>query len=78
MVGVVGLAAGLLVGALLPTTRRENQVFGRYADEVREQGMRYARELAEQGKSLVEENLQAVSPGAGRGDRDTGDESRAS
>ncbi len=77
MVGVVGLAAGLLVGALLPTTRRENQVFGRYADEVREQGMRYARELAEQGKSLVEENLQAVSQGA-RGDRDTGDESRAS
>ena len=78
MVGVVGLAAGLLVGALLPTTRRENQVFGRYADEVREQGMRYARELAEQGKSLVEENLQAVSQGTGRGDRDTGDESRAS
>jgi ElaB/YqjD/DUF883 family membrane-anchored ribosome-binding protein len=76
MVGVVGLAAGLLIGALLPTTRRENQVFGRYADEVREQGMRYARELAEQGKSMVEENLQAVSQ-ATRGDRDTGDESRA-
>jgi ElaB/YqjD/DUF883 family membrane-anchored ribosome-binding protein len=76
MVGVVGLAAGLLIGALLPTTRRENQVFGRYADEVREQGMRYARELAEQGKSMVEENLEAVSKGA-RGDRDTGDESRA-
>ena len=76
MVGVVGLAAGLLIGALLPTTRRENQVFGRYADEVREQGMRYARELAEQGKSMVEENLDAVAKGA-RGDRDTGDESRA-
>ena len=76
MVGVVGLAAGLLIGALLPTTRRENQVFGRYADEVREQGMRYARELAEQGKSMVEENLEAVSKGA-KGDRDAGDESRA-
>jgi ElaB/YqjD/DUF883 family membrane-anchored ribosome-binding protein len=76
MVGVVGLATGLLIGALLPTTRRENQVFGRYADEVREQGMRYARELAEQGKSMVEENLDAVAKGA-RGDRDTGDETRA-
>ena len=76
MVGVVGLAAGLLVGALLPTTRRENQVFGRYADEVREQGMRYARELAEQGKSLVEENLDAVAKGV-RTDSDSGDESRA-
>jgi ElaB/YqjD/DUF883 family membrane-anchored ribosome-binding protein len=76
MVGVVGLAAGLLVGALLPSTRRENQMFGRYADEVREQGMRYARDLAEQGKSMVEENLHAVSQGV-RTDRDTGDESRA-
>jgi ElaB/YqjD/DUF883 family membrane-anchored ribosome-binding protein len=76
MVGVVGLAAGLLIGALLPGTRRENQVFGRYADEVRDQGLRYARELAEQGKSMVEENLDAVAKGA-RGDRDTGDESRA-
>jgi len=75
MVGVVGLAAGLLIGALLPSTRRENQVFGRYADEVREQGLRYARDLAEQGRSMVEENLQTVAQ-ATRGDRDTGDESR--
>lgn len=76
MVGVVGLAAGLLVGALLPGTRRENQVFGRYADEVKDQGLRYARELAEQGKHMVEENLDATLKGV-RGDRDTGDESRA-
>lgn len=64
MVGVVGVAAGLLVGALLPSTRRENQVFGRYADEVRDQGLRYARELAEQGKHFVEENLDAVAKAA--------------
>lgn len=76
MVGVVGLAAGLLIGALLPGTRRENRVFGRYADEVRDQGMRYARELAEQGKSMVEGNLEAVAKGA-KGGRDEGDESRA-
>ncbi|NNM73678.1 hypothetical protein [Enterovirga aerilata] len=75
MVGVVGFAAGLLIGSLLPATRRENQIFGRYADEVRDQGLRYARELAEQGKSMVEENLQAV--GGQADDRDTGDESRA-
>lgn len=78
MVGVVGLAAGLLIGALLPNTRRENQVFGRYADEVRDQGLRYARDLAQQGKQFVEENLDAATSGAkGRSDRDTGDESRA-
>lgn len=75
MVGVVGLAAGLLVGALLPGTRRENEVFGRYADEVRDQGLRYAREMAEQGRHFVEENLE-VARGGGT-DRDMGDESRA-
>ena len=58
MVGVVGLAAGFLVGALLPSTRRENRVFGRYADEVRDQGIRYARDLAEQGKHYVEDSLE--------------------
>jgi hypothetical protein len=76
LVGVLGLAAGLIIGSLLPGTRRENKVFGRYADEVRDQGLRYARDLAEQGKSMVEENLHAVSQGV-RTDRDTGDESRA-
>lgn len=72
MVGVVGLAAGLLLGALLPGTRRENQYFGRYADEVRDQGFRYARDVAEQGRTLVEENIQRMSQG-----RDTGDETTA-
>ncbi|MBV9077680.1 MAG: hypothetical protein JO048_09365 [Methylobacteriaceae bacterium] len=68
MIGVAGFAAGLLVGALIPTTRRENKLFGRYADEVREQGMRYARDLAQQGKQLVEENLSQASQGSSHGD----------
>lgn len=72
MVGVVGLAAGLLVGALLPGTRRENELLGRYADEVRDQGLRYAQNFAEQGRQIVEENLSRVAQG--RTDRDTGDE----
>ncbi|HLM39978.1 MAG TPA: hypothetical protein VK434_10355 [Microvirga sp.] len=57
VVGLVGLAAGLLLGALLPRTRRENQVFGEWADEVRNQGMRYAREAASRGREYVEENF---------------------
>jgi ElaB/YqjD/DUF883 family membrane-anchored ribosome-binding protein len=64
MVGVVGLAAGLLVGSLLPLTRRENRVFGRYADEMRDQGIRYARDLAEQGKHYVEESLDRAKTAA--------------
>lgn len=72
MVGVVGLAAGLLVGALLPGTRQENRVFGRYADEVRSQGLKYAQDVAEQGRALLDENLKQV-----RRDRDSGDETHA-
>lgn len=75
MVGVAGLAVGLLVGALLPITRRENQYLGRYADEVKEQGLRYAQQLAEQGRSMVEENLGRLPQG--RTDRDLGDETTA-
>lgn len=74
MVGVVGLAAGLLIGALLPGTRHENRLIGPYADEARDQGLRYARELAEQGKRLVEDSIDATVRPA---DRDTGDETRA-
>lgn len=57
MVGVAGLAAGLLIGTLLPQTRQENEALGRYADDAREQAVRYARELTEQGRTFVEEAL---------------------
>jgi hypothetical protein len=55
MVGLVGLAAGLLIGALLPRTRRENEMFGEWADDVRNQGMRYAQEMTQRGREYVEE-----------------------
>ncbi|MCG7391997.1 hypothetical protein MHY87_03665 [Microvirga sp. ACRRW] len=55
VVGLVGLAAGLLLGALLPRTRHENEFFGEWADEVRNQGMRYARDAASRGREYVEE-----------------------
>lgn len=55
VVGLVGLAAGLLIGALLPRTRRENEAFGEWADEVRNEGLRYAREATERGREYVEE-----------------------
>jgi len=57
VVGLVGLATGLLLGALLPRTRRENEVFGHWADEVRNQGLRYAREAASRGRDYVEETF---------------------
>lgn len=65
LVGVVGLAAGLLLGALLPRTRQEDQALGPYADDLRDQGIRYARDLTNRGRAFVEtaldpENLDAA------------------
>jgi len=57
VVGIVGLAAGLVLGALLPRTRREDEFFGEWADEVRNQGLRYAREAANMGRDYVEETF---------------------
>lgn len=68
VVGLAGLAAGLLLGALLPRTRRENQMFGEWADEVRRQGMRYAREATQRGREYVEENLSDEDQHLGHGE----------
>ena len=64
MVGDAGLAVGLLVGALLPGTRRENQAFGQYADEVRAQGLRYAQDVAQQGRQIIEDNVKGFATAA--------------
>lgn len=70
LVGVVGLAAGLLLGALLPRTRREDEALGPWADEVRDHGLRYAREMTHRGREYVEaaldpDNLDAAVRRAG-------------
>ncbi|WP_132249620.1 hypothetical protein [Methylobacterium segetis] len=70
LVGVVGLAAGLLLGALLPRTRSEDRNLGPYADELRGQGLRYARDFADRGREFVEnaldpDNLNATAQRAG-------------
>ena len=55
MVGLIGVAAGLVIGALLPRTRQEDRAFGQWADQVRDQGWRYAREATQRGREYVEE-----------------------
>lgn len=57
LVGVVGVAAGLLLGALLPRTRQEDRNIGPLADEVRSQGLRYAREFTDRGREFVQTAL---------------------
>lgn len=57
LVGVVGVAAGLLLGALLPRTKQEDKNIGPWADEVRGQGLRYAREVTSKGRAFVQTAL---------------------
>lgn len=61
MVGVAGIAAGLLVGALLPGTRQENKLLGPYADDVRREGLRYAKDVAQQGREALTDNFRAMA-----------------
>jgi len=76
VVGLVGLAAGLLLGALLPRTRRENEVFGEWADEVRNQGLRYARDAANRGRDYVEETFSGDEAQFSRHDSEFGSQER--
>ena len=69
MVGVMGLAAGLLIGALLPRTRQEDRFFGRWADDLRDQGVRYAKEAAQRSRELVEDAVSAAGDYASDEDR---------
>ncbi len=46
VVGVLGLAVGALLGAMLPGTRREDELLGRTRDDLFEQGEKMAREQA--------------------------------
>jgi ElaB/YqjD/DUF883 family membrane-anchored ribosome-binding protein len=50
MVGVLGLAAGALLGALLPSTRRENEMMGRTRDDLLDKAKEAVGEQAEQLK----------------------------
>lgn len=54
MVGVIGLAAGLLLGALLPRTRHEDRAFGEWSDDVRDQGYHLARDAVRRGRDYAE------------------------
>lgn len=60
LVGVVGLAAGLLIGALLPRTRQEDRAIGRWADDARQEGVRYAREVTQRGRQFVDATVAGI------------------
>ncbi len=71
LVGVVGLAAGLLVGALLPRTAQEDEAVGPYAAEARDQGLRFAREAMHSGRAYVEAALDQANDVLGQAENRT-------
>ena len=51
--GVVGLALGALVGALIPETERENELFGQKRDELKQRATEMAKEGVSQAKDIA-------------------------
>lgn len=58
MVGVLGLAGGALLGAMLPETRQENRHLGRWRDDLRRQAAAYGREATKSAGNLAEGAIQ--------------------
>jgi len=90
MIGVLGLAAGALLGAMLPSTRREDEMMGSTRDDLLDKAKEAASEQAERVKEsakhvaeVVKEEAKSVAaevaPGAKPGDRNsaTGTSSRS-
>lgn len=68
MIGVLGLAAGALLGAMLPSTRREDEMMGRTRDDLLDKAKEAASEQAERVKEsarhvgeVVKEEAQSVA-----------------
>jgi ElaB/YqjD/DUF883 family membrane-anchored ribosome-binding protein len=58
LLGACALGTGLLLGALLPTTRKEHEVMGPVRDRLLETGKTTAQQALEQAKRAMEQELQ--------------------
>jgi len=61
---VAAMAAGFLVGMLLPSTRVENEHMGELSDEIKERVKDTGQEAVEHGKEIAQETAQAAMAGA--------------
>jgi gas vesicle protein len=59
-----GVAAGFLVGMLLPSTRIEDERVGPVADEVKQRAAETGQEALERGKAVAQDAAQAASESA--------------
>ena len=58
---VGAVAAGFLIGTLLPSTRIENEKLGPMADEVKDQARQIGGEAIEHGKDIAQETAQQAA-----------------
>jgi ElaB/YqjD/DUF883 family membrane-anchored ribosome-binding protein len=58
LMGIAALGAGMLLGALLPATRREDELLGPTRDRLVESGKETAQAAIEQVKSAAEQELE--------------------
>ena len=57
---VGGIAAGFLLGMLIPSTRIENERMGELADQVKDQVKETGQEALERGKTVAQEAAQSA------------------
>jgi len=63
-VAIGGIAAGFLVGLMLPSTRMEDERMGDVADQVKERVVETGQEAIEHGKQVAQETAQVAMQGA--------------
>lgn len=61
VVGAAGIALGAFIGALLPPTRIEDQLAGKYSDSITDDVQQAADEKLKQGASAVRERIERVA-----------------
>lgn len=66
MLGVLGVAVGSLLGAMLPSTRREDRLMGQTRDDLLETAKETARGQAETMKESAQRVMQTAKEEAGR------------
>lgn len=64
--GALGLVAGVVAGALLPTSRTEDRLLGRYRQRVGEELADRARDVAHRAETVVAESTRAAAEAADR------------
>jgi ElaB/YqjD/DUF883 family membrane-anchored ribosome-binding protein len=60
LLGAIGIAVGSIIGAALPPTRKEDQLFGEKRDEALQQAKEFGKEQAERGRTLAKSSLQSA------------------